>query len=292
MDAVRVIGPGRAGRSLAAALGAAGWPVVGLLGRSDDLTRAAEGVGVLVIATPDDVVADVARSVRPNDATVVLHLSGSLGLDALAPHRRRAALHPLVPLPTPEIGAQRLVSGVTFAVAGDEVAREMAQALGGRAVEVADADRPAYHAAATIAANHVVALLGQVERVAASAGLDLEAFVGLTRAALDDVARLGPRRALTGPAARGDWATLARHRDALDPSERPAYNAGVALALRLAASESPAPAVSEGASPAVAEAVAPGPVGPAPRADQSRRDQSSGPRVEPTPTSRPPVPVA
>ena len=59
---------------------------------------------------------------------------------------------------------------------------------------MADGDRAAYHAAACIAANHVVALLGQVERVAASVGLDLEAFLPLTRAAVDDVAALGPRR--------------------------------------------------------------------------------------------------
>ncbi len=80
--------------------------------------------------------------------------------------------------------------------------------------------------------------LGQVERIAASAGLDVEAFLGLTRAAVEDVASLGHAVALTGPAARGDWATLARHRDALAPDERPAYNAGVALAMRLVDDES------------------------------------------------------
>ena len=101
-------------------------------------------------------------------------------------------------------------------------------------VEVADADRAAYHAAACIAANHVVALLGRVERVAASVGLDVEAFLPLTRAAVDDVAALGPRRALTGPAVRGDWATLSRHLDALPATERAGYQAGAALATQLA----------------------------------------------------------
>jgi predicted short-subunit dehydrogenase-like oxidoreductase (DUF2520 family) len=117
----------------------------------------------------------------------------------------------------------------------------MALSLGGRVVEVADADRAAYHAAACIAANHVVALLGQVERVAALAGLDLDAFLPLTRAALDDVAELGPRQALTGPAVRGDWDTLSRHLDALPARERAGYQAGAALATRLA--ESPVPTV-------------------------------------------------
>ncbi|HVX23065.1 MAG TPA: DUF2520 domain-containing protein [Acidimicrobiales bacterium] len=254
MPTVRFVGPGRAGRSLSAALAAAGWRVVGFVGRHDDVSTAADGVDVLVLATPDDAVAAVAAAVRPRPDTVVLHLSGSLGLDVLAPHRRRAALHPLVPLPNPHDGARRLAAGATFAVAGDPVARRMAEALGGRVVEVADADRAAYHAAAAIAANHVVALLGQVERVAATAGLPLDAFLDLTRAAVDDVARLGPRRALTGPAARGDWATLARHLDALPPEERAGYNAGVGLALQLAI-DGPTPA-DLAAAPAAADRVA------------------------------------
>ena len=242
MPTIRIIGPGRAGRSLAAALAARGWHVNGLLGRGDDPTHAARGVDVLVIATPDDVVAEVAAAVIPVPTTTVLHLSGSLGLDALAPHPRRAALHPLVPLPNPEVGAARLASGVTFAVAGSPLAGAIADSLGGRVVEVADDDRAAYHAAACIAANHVVALLGQVERVAASVGLDLESFLPLTRAALDDVAALGPHDALTGPARRGDWATLSRHLDALPTSERTGYQAGAALATRL--SETPAGATA------------------------------------------------
>jgi predicted short-subunit dehydrogenase-like oxidoreductase (DUF2520 family) len=235
VQSIRIIGPGRAGTSLAAALSARGWEIVGFLGRHDDLRQAARDVDVLIIATPDDLVADVAATVAPQPKTTVLHLSGSLGLNVLAPHPRRGALHPLVPLPNAVVGAARLVSGVTFAVSGEGVARSLALSLGGRVVEVADADRAAYHAAACIAANHVVALLGQVERVAALAGLDLEAFLPLTRAAVDDVAALGPRRALTGPAVRGDWDTLSRHLDALPARERAGYQAGAALATKLAA---------------------------------------------------------
>jgi predicted short-subunit dehydrogenase-like oxidoreductase (DUF2520 family) len=234
VHSIRFIGPGRAGTSLAAALSAHGWDVVGFLGRRDDPADAAHGVDVLVISTPDDAVAAVAAAVRPCAGTTVVHLSGSLGLDVLAPHVRRGALHPLVPLPNAAVGAERLASGVTFAVVGAPVTRLMVDALGGRTVEVADEDRAAYHAAACIAANHVVALLGQVERVAASVGLDLEAFLPLTRAAVDDVAELGPRSALTGPAVRGDWATLSRHLDALPAGERAAYQAGAALAMQLA----------------------------------------------------------
>src|ERR1700691_14766 len=234
MHSIRIIGPGRAGTSLAAALSARGWDFAALLGRHDDLARAAEGVDLLVIATPDDAVAEVAAAVVPSPGTTVAHLSGSLGLDALAPHPLRATVHPLVPLPNGEVGAARLGSGVTFAVAGAPAGRDIVTCLGGRMVEVADGDRAAYHAAACIAANHVVALLGQVERVAASAGLGVDAFVPLAAAALQDVADLGPAAALTGPAARGDGTTLARHRIAVGPDEVAGYDAGVALARRLA----------------------------------------------------------
>jgi pantoate--beta-alanine ligase len=199
---------------------------------------AAKGVDVLVIATPDSAIAAVAAGVVPDPDTVVVHLSGALGLDVLAPHPRRASLHPLVPLPSEEVGRVRLRSGITFAVAGDPVAGDLARLLDGSVVVVEDEHRAAYHAAACMASNHLVALMGQVQRVAASAGLDLDTFVGLARAALTDVAELGPVPALTGPAARGDDATLDRHRQTLDPSELPGYEAGVALARRLASQRS------------------------------------------------------
>jgi len=234
MPSIRIIGPGRAGTSLAAALSARGWDFAGFLRHGDDVTDAALDVDLLVVATPDDAIADVAAAVTPVEGTTVAHLSGSLGLDVLAPHPQRAAVHPLVPLPNGEVGAARLCSGVTFAVAGHPSARAVVVSLGGRVVEVSDDERAAYHAAACIAANHVVALLGQVERVAATVGLDLESFLPLTRAAVDDVATLGASAALTGPARRGDWATLSRHLDALPETERPGYQAGAALATRLA----------------------------------------------------------
>jgi len=223
---------------MAALRAAGGYSVMDAYGRAHSLVDAAAGVDVLVIATPDAAVAEVAAQVSPNPDAVVIHLSGSLGLDVLAPHPRRASLHPLVPLPNPEVGADRLRSGVTFAVAGDRVATVMAEALGGQVVEVADELRASYHTAATVAANHLVALLGQVERIAATAGLPLSAFSGLIRAAAEDGLALGPGPALTGPAMRGDWATLDRHRSVLGSmpggrTELAAYDAMVGLARRL-----------------------------------------------------------
>jgi predicted short-subunit dehydrogenase-like oxidoreductase (DUF2520 family) len=223
---------------MARALEEVGWVLAGELGRHDGCGGAAEGVDLLVIATPDAAIADVAQAVLPMPATVVAHLSGALGIDALAPHPRRAVVHPLVPLPNPETGAARL-RGAWYAVAGDPMARQVVEALGGRALTVADEDRTAYHAAAVIASNHLVALLGQVERVAAGAGVPLAAYLDLARAALDDVAALGPAAALTGPVARGDWETVGRHLAALAPEERPAYEAMAQLAARLARSVAP-----------------------------------------------------
>ena len=202
-------------------------------GRGDVVADAAVGVDLLVIATPDEAVAEAAAAVDPVPTTVVAHLAGSLGLDALSPPPRRAALHPLVPLPDPETGAARLAAGIWFAVAGDPLAERVVADLGGRSVTVPDAQRAAYHAAAAIASNHVVALLAQVERVAAPTGVGLEAFLELARAALADVAEVGPAAALTGPVVRGDTATVRRHLTALDPTERPAYRALAAAAARL-----------------------------------------------------------
>jgi predicted short-subunit dehydrogenase-like oxidoreductase (DUF2520 family) len=230
---LRVIGAGRAGRSLALALGRAGWDVLGLLERGDDPTSAAHGTDLVVVATPDAAVSDVAAAIEPDDHTVVAHLAGSLGLDVLAGHARVAAIHPLVTLPDPERGAARLAGGAWFAIAGDPLAQRVVADLGGRWFEVADADRATYHAAAVVASNHVVALLGQVERIAGGIGVPPEAYLDLARGAIDDVAALGTAAALTGPASRSDWATVARHLAALGPAERSAYRALADAARRL-----------------------------------------------------------
>src|SRR4029450_9568157 len=125
-----------------------------------------------------------------------------------------ASVHPLMALPTPEVGARRLRGG-WFALAGGPLGRGVVEALGGGAVPVGDADRVLYHAAAVIASNHLVALLGQVERIAAAVGVPFEAYLDLVSATVENVRELGPRAALTGPAARGDESTIRRHVRAL-----------------------------------------------------------------------------
>ena len=220
---VRVVGPGRAGTSLAHALRHVGWDV-DLLDRGAQVARAAEGVDLLLLCVPDTAVAPVAAAVRPVPTTVVAHVAGALGLDVLDGHERPAALHPLVSMPNAQVGAERLV-GAWFATAGDTYVHRVVTALGGRFVEVADADRVEYHAAAAIASNHLVALLGQVQRVADDVGVPLEAYLDLVRGGVESVAAMGPAAALTGPVARGDVDMVRRHLDALPEVERPAYRA-------------------------------------------------------------------
>ena len=233
MRRVRVVGPGRAGGALALALTRAGWSV-DTVERGGDVAGAAGGVDLVLIATPDGAIAEVAATIDPVDDTVVAHVAGSLGLDVVADHARPAALHPLVALPDAETGATRLV-GAWFAVAGDPLVGEVVEALDGRSFAMADVDRARYHAAAVVASNHLVALLGQAERIGATAGVPFAALLDLVRGTVDNVAELGPARALTGPAARGDDDTIRRHLAALPADEHPAYEALVAEARRLAA---------------------------------------------------------
>lgn len=236
----RIIGPGRAGGALATALSGAGWLVDGPLGREHDPAASTTGARVVLLAVPDGAVADVARCLVPGEA-VVAHVAGSLGLDVLSPHDRVASVHPLVSLPDAAIGARRL-AGAWFAVAGDAVAREVVEALGGRAVTVADDARTTYHAAAAVAANHLVALLGQVERLARRAGVPLEAYLDLARGALDNVAEVGAAAALTGPVARGDRETVARHLATIPEDERAAYAILAEAAQRLVDERAEVPA--------------------------------------------------
>ena len=237
--AVRVIGAGRAGRSFAKAIDdLVDWDVIDMRGRGVAINDAAADVDLVLIATPDTVVADVAAAIRPGRA-VVAHVAGSLGLDVLAPHDRRAALHPLMSLPDAEIGAERLTGG-WFAVAGDPLVADLATALGGRTFEIADDDRALYHAAAAVASNHLVALLGHAQRLGASVGVPADALMALALGSAENAVALGPAAALTGPAARGDEATLVAHRDAIGrraPRELAAYEAMLAEARRLAAME-------------------------------------------------------
>ena len=237
----RIIGPGRAGGAFARALTSVGWELDRSYGRHGDVSAAAAGVPVLMICVPDKTVESVAKAVNPGDA-VVLHVSGSLGLDVLAGHDRTGSIHPLMTMPDAERGADRLLDNCHFAVAGDPTSTKIADALGGQAFTIEDDRRALYHAVAAVASNHLVALAGQVERLAGAVGIPPQAYWPLMVASMTNVAETDPSTALTGPAARADWDTVRAHRAALESisdTEAALYLTLAAEAARLAGHDLP-----------------------------------------------------
>ena len=107
VPSVRVIGGGRAGTSLHRALVAAGWTSAGVLGRDDDPTAAARGVDLLVLATPDAAIGEVAARVDPVPTTVVAHLSGATGLDVLSHALESYTAIPFTDRPRPDRPIER-----------------------------------------------------------------------------------------------------------------------------------------------------------------------------------------
>lgn len=233
-----VIGTGRAGSSFARALTTAGWTLTTSAGRGDPITRILDDAEIVIVAVPDDTIAAVAAAIDPDpNGGVLLHVSGAKRLDVLDPHERRGSVHPLMSLPDGETGADSLLGGGVFAVAGDSAASEVVAALGGRVIEVNDPDRATYHAAAAVAANHVVVLCAQVERLAESVGVPVDAYWDLLAGVLANVRSSGAVSSLTGPAARGDATTLAGHVAALPPHERTLYVTLAQHAAELAGAE-------------------------------------------------------
>jgi predicted short-subunit dehydrogenase-like oxidoreductase (DUF2520 family) len=235
---IAIVGRGRMGRALAAALSAAGIAVRGPFGRG----ARCEDSDVVLLCVPDRAIAAAARAVAPG--RLVGHCSGAATLEPLLPHDA-FSLHPLLSVtaggPARFAGAGCAVAGVTPRALG--AARALAAALRMHAVEVADADRALYHAAASMASNYLVTLETEAADLAARAGVVRELLVPLIRATVDQWAEQGAR-ALTGPIARGDHATVARQRAAIAeraPALLPLWDALAERTAALArASELPA----------------------------------------------------
>ena len=223
-----IIGAGRAGTSLAGAFSQAGHDIT--VCHHDEL-HTVPLADAIVLCVPDDAIASIS-SLLPRTEAVVMHVAGSRNLDVLSGHQRVASMHPLVALPNGDVGQRRL-RGSVFAVAGDPLATELVQSIGGRPISLRDEDRVAYHAAACIAANHLVTLLHSVGALADGIGMSLEDFMPLAQSAIDDAASMGPLAALTGPASRGDLTTIDAHLAALPDEARPLYVALANEALAL-----------------------------------------------------------
>jgi predicted short-subunit dehydrogenase-like oxidoreductase (DUF2520 family) len=256
---VTVVGAGRVGTALAVLLSRAGHRVVGVAGRrgtKERATRHLPGVPVLpaaeavtlaeivLIGVPDDRIAGVASDLVAHGAVragqTVAHLSGATGLMALAAARdagaRVLSLHPLQTFPDVDAAIVR-VPGSAMAVTaedepGFELGERLARDVGARPFRLPDPARPLYHAAAVFASNYLVAVIGEAEALFRAAGIPepLELFLPLSRASLDHAGTLGPARAITGPAARGDAGTVRKNVTALAESAPEAVAAYVALA--------------------------------------------------------------
>jgi predicted short-subunit dehydrogenase-like oxidoreductase (DUF2520 family) len=208
---VAIVGPGRLGTLLAGGLRAAGIDVTGPLGRG----AAPTGVDAVLLCVPDGQIA-AAAALIPRGVPVG-HCSGATSLEVLEPHEA-FSLHPLMTVTANEDPAR--LHGAGAAIGGGTpralaTAEALALALGLRPVKIAEGDRAAYHAAASIASNFLVTLEAAAERLMSTTGADRQLLVALVRATIDNWAELGPSRALTGPVARGDEATVARQRAAV-----------------------------------------------------------------------------
>jgi predicted short-subunit dehydrogenase-like oxidoreductase (DUF2520 family) len=230
---IAIVGRGRMGPALAGALSAAGHSVAGPFGRGFDGAYAE----IVLLCVPDGEIVGAARAIAPRDGLLVGHSSGATGLDVLAPHEA-FGLHPLMTVahgPATFAGAGAAVGGMTDGAR--RTARALAGSIGMRPFAIADEDRPAYHAAAAIAANFLTTIEGAAERLAATAGVEREALVPLVRAAVENWAALGARGALTGPIVRRDEATVERQRQAIaerTPELTPLFDALVTATRELA----------------------------------------------------------
>ena len=262
------IGVGVLGKGLALALADRGYRVSASFSRRSDSSlwlseripgcsvaasaqALAEVADLVFITTPDAAIHQVCAEVawRPDQGVVHCCGADSRGiLDSAA--RRQAqtgAFHPfqtLAGLKDPAEAGARL-TGVSFAVEGDgwlsDLLPQMAQDLGGRAVVIPEGDRPLYHASAVLACAHLAALMHGAVTLWERMGYDsvdaLEALYPLARATLENVAKDGVAASLTGPAFRGDAATIQAHLNALAQRATellPVYAALTAASLPLA----------------------------------------------------------
>ncbi|MEU5693462.1 DUF2520 domain-containing protein [Actinosynnema sp. NPDC020468] len=253
--AVGVISAGRVGSVLGAALARAGHVVGAVAAVSRDSLRRAEellpdvpvlsppevaaSADLVLLAVPDDELAGLVRGLVATGSLrqgqIVVHTSGAQGVGVLAPAAALGALcvalHPVMTFTGRPEDVQRMTAstvGVT-AADGDEVAWHVGEALvvemAAEPVRVPEAARPLYHAALAHGANHLITVVADCADLLRRAGVaDAERMIGpLLSAALDNVLRHGDR-ALTGPVARGDAGTVAKHLDVLRDSEvLPAY---------------------------------------------------------------------
>ena len=269
MKRFSIVGAGRLGTALGAALVRAGWQAESLIDKdaraaresrliigagraSTRLAAAAQARGTVFVTVPDDAVEGVARAMARAggrwDGRDVFHTSGLLPAAVLAQlaHRgaRVASLHPVQSFPRKDMPASAF-RGITWGIEGEpegvESAAGIARALGGHVLLLSAEDKSLYHAACALASNALVALERTAVEVLSRVGLGEEAaarsLLPLAQGTLQNVKSLGLEKSLTGPLLRGDVQTVRRHLEALRalPEARRVYVVLGRQVLRLAA---------------------------------------------------------
>ncbi|OAX52493.1 Rossmann-like and DUF2520 domain-containing protein [Rothia kristinae] len=241
---IGVIGAGRVGAVLGAALRAAGHAITGVHAVSEASRTRAESLlpgaprweipeimersELVLFAVPDDALAPLVRGLvdggHVSSGQLLVHTSGRSGTEVFDTARARGAvglaIHPAMTFTGLSLDLDRLRScpfGVTAPAAFLPVAQALVVEMGGEPVVVQEGDRPLYHAALSHGSNHLVTLVGQSRQILESIGVPEPGrmLAPLLRASLDNALASGDA-ALTGPVARGDVGTLAAHREILE----------------------------------------------------------------------------
>ena len=200
---------------------------VELIGAGRALTRLDQmrAADVTLISTPDDQIAAccemLARSGLVTSGNIIFHCSGALPSSILHAAAARgaaiASVHPIRSFAQPEQAANAF-AGTFCGIEGDIAALDVLQrafsGIGARLVPIEAEFKSVYHAAAVFASNYLVTLLDVSLQAYMKAGIPQETAMQLmeplVRGTVDNVFRLGPTDALTGPIARGDIGTAVR----------------------------------------------------------------------------------
>lgn len=244
MVKVGFIGAGTVGTALAVSLSRRGYPVVAVASRSKvsaqriaarlegcEAFASAQGVvgaaDLIFVTTPDDAIASAVAERTWETGKSVVHCSGAASVDILEPARLAGAsvggFHPLQTFASVEEAIENL-PGSTFALEAEgpllETLKSMAEALDGRWVRLGPGDKVLYHAAAVLACNYMVALVGMAtdlwKQFDVPTGEATEALLPLIRGTVNNLTKVGLPNCLTGPIARGDLGTIQKHLDALE----------------------------------------------------------------------------
>lgn len=248
MKRLYFIGAGKVGTSLAYLFNKKGYEIIGIASRNlksaeasasfvggnitatNDIFIFIEEADIVFITTNDDaipfVVKDIAEKCDINEGQIFVHTSGSLPSNVFDPIEKRGgigiSIHPLQTVASPTEGIKNIM-GSLFAIEGNikayDIALELVKALDGQPFFIESDKKPLYHLAAVIACNYFVTLINTSMKLFENVNIDTEkgltGLLKLVRGTINNIEKIGPKQALTGPIARGDIHTIEGHISAM-----------------------------------------------------------------------------